>query len=63
MDLVYAWQPVRSQEISPLGAVVVWESYVEDGSEFGVFGRRFDAAGNGLGQAFQVNTYTTGPQA
>jgi hypothetical protein len=42
--------------------VVVWESDGQDGSSYGVFGRRFDAAGVSLGAEFQVNTYTTGGQ-
>jgi hypothetical protein len=42
--------------------VVVWESAAGDGDIFGVFGQRFDQAGNKLGGEFQVNTYTTGYQ-
>jgi cysteine-rich repeat protein len=49
--------------------VVVWTSGSEvtdppnqDGSEGGIFGQRFDAAGARIGGEFQVNTYTTGPQ-
>jgi hypothetical protein len=43
--------------------VVVWNSFGgQDGSVQGVFGRRFDTAGNPLGSEFQVNTYTTGVQ-
>jgi len=38
---------------------VVWESYGQDGSGSGSFGRRFDASGNPLGGEFQLNTYTT----
>jgi hypothetical protein len=41
------------------GFVVVWESYGQDGSKFGIFGRRFDSGGNPLGSDFQVNSYTT----
>jgi hypothetical protein len=37
--------------------LVVWSS--DDGSSLGVFGRRYDSAGNPLGGEFQVNTYTT----
>lgn len=39
--------------------VVVWESYGQDGSGFGVFGQRFSPAGIKIGSEFQVNTYTT----
>jgi hypothetical protein len=40
--------------------VVVWGS--DDGSSSGIFGQRFDAAGNRLGEEFQVNTFTAGVQ-
>ncbi len=39
--------------------VVVWESDGQDGQDFGIFGRRFDSAGNALGDDFQVNSYTS----
>jgi hypothetical protein len=42
--------------------VVVWHSLAQDGSNYGIFGRRFDASGSPLGGEFQVNTYTTGYQ-
>jgi hypothetical protein len=42
--------------------VIVWSSFQQDGSDFGVFGRRFDKDGDPDGGEFQVNTYTTGPQ-
>ncbi len=42
--------------------VVVWESYLQDGSNFGVFGQRFSRNGTPLGTEFQVNTYTTNSQ-
>jgi hypothetical protein len=42
--------------------VAVWRAGL-DGSGTGVFARRFDAAGTGLGPAFAVNTYTTGSQS
>ncbi len=37
---------------------VVWQSFGQDQDTWGIFGRRFDAAGNALGPDFQVNTYT-----
>jgi hypothetical protein len=40
--------------------VVVWSS--DDGSNQGVFARRFDAAGSPQGSPFQVNSFTTGTQ-
>jgi len=44
------------------GFVVVWQSAGQDGSAYGVFGRRYDSAGTPIGSDFQVNTYTTGSQ-
>jgi hypothetical protein len=42
--------------------VVVWHSLGQDGSGYGVFGRRFDASGVPLGNDFSVNTSTMGGQ-
>lgn len=42
--------------------VVTWESYGQDGDEWGVFGQRFNALGSRLGSEFQVNTITSGHQ-
>jgi hypothetical protein len=44
------------------GFVVVWDSAGQDGSSFGVFGRRFDVAGAPQGQEFQVTSHTTSYQ-
>ena len=41
--------------------VVTWRSD-HDGAYTGVFGRRFDAAGDAQGVEFQVNTFTAGTQ-
>jgi hypothetical protein len=38
--------------------VVVWESDGQDGSFFGIYGQRYDAAGVKLGGEFRVNTTT-----
>jgi hypothetical protein len=40
------------------GFVVVWQSYGQDGSYYGIFGRRFDAAGAPNGTEFRVNSET-----
>ncbi|RZI47492.1 calcium-binding protein [Rickettsiales endosymbiont of Peranema trichophorum] len=42
--------------------VVVWYSYGQDGSLYGVYGQRYEADGSKLGGEFQVNSYTTGNQ-
>jgi hypothetical protein len=44
------------------GFMVVWQSVGEDGSAEGVAGRRFNSAGQALGQDFVVNSHTTGIQ-
>jgi hypothetical protein len=50
--------------VAPDGSfVVVWASVNQDGSSLGIFAQRYDAAGAQQGGEFQVNTYTTGPQA
>jgi phosphoheptose isomerase len=43
--------------------VVAWRSSAQDGSGYGVFARRFNAAGAAQGGEFQVNTYTTDSQS
>ena len=44
-------------------AVVVWESWFQDGSDRAVVGRRLDAVGQFLGPEFQVNMTTAYSQA
>ena len=44
------------------GFVVAWESDGQDGSGYGVYGQRYDAAGNTVGDEFRVNTYTNSTQ-
>jgi hypothetical protein len=39
--------------------VVVWTSFYQDGSGYGIFGQRFNAAGVPQGSEFRVNSYTT----
>ncbi len=42
--------------------VVVWESYYQDGSGFGIFGQRFASGGAPLNSEFQINSWFTGQQ-
>ena len=42
--------------------VVVWQSFGQDGNQYGIFGQRFDAAGTPAGSEFRVNSFTTGSQ-
>ena len=44
------------------GFVVTWQSKVQDGSEYGVYGQRYSAAGARAGGEFRVNTYTASLQ-
>lgn len=44
------------------GFVVSWFSGNQDGSGFGVYAQRFDAAGQAIGGEFLVNTYTLNDQ-
>jgi len=43
--------------------VITWESYQQDGSDYGVYAQRYDRRGNRLGSEFQVNTFTTRNQS
>jgi len=52
----------RVASFSDEGFLVVWQSWTQDGSDFGVYGQRFDKDGNKVGLEFQVNTWTTGDQ-
>ena len=42
--------------------VVTWQSGLQDGSSYGIFGQRFNASGAPQGSEFQVNSYTSGAQ-
>ncbi len=44
------------------GFVVTWSSNGQDGSNFGIYGQRYTAAGVADGSEFRVNTYTAGIQ-
>ena len=44
--------------LSEGGFVVTWSCYAKDGSEYGVYGQRFDASGAAIGAEFLVNTTT-----
>ena len=45
------------------GFVVMWDSWNQDGSGYGVYAQRYDAAGSTVGAEFKVNTYTANSQA
>jgi Ca2+-binding RTX toxin-like protein len=45
------------------GWVVTWQSYGQDGSVYGIYGQRYNAAGTASGAEFWVNTYTNDHQS
>jgi len=49
--------------LSDGGFVVTWQSADEDGSSWGIYARRYDYGGEGLGEHFRVNTSTAGDQS
>ena len=51
------WQPAVATDADG-DFVVVWQSAGQDGSEWGIFGQRYDAAGAPQGGEFAVNTDT-----
>ncbi|MAT15729.1 MAG: hypothetical protein CMJ46_10735, partial [Planctomyces sp.] len=56
-------QTLPSVAMSETGEfVITWGSSGQDGSSYGIYARRFDAAGNAISGEFQVNTFTTGSQ-
>jgi len=42
--------------------VIVWQSYGQDGSSYGIYGQRFNSSGQTQGSEFRVNTSTTNLQ-
>ncbi len=42
--------------------VITWSSSAQDGSGYGVYAQRYNAAGQVIGDEFQVNTYTNNSQ-
>jgi hypothetical protein len=44
------------------GFEVVWQSFNQDGSSYGIFGRRFDSSGTALGGEIQVNARSQNTQ-
>jgi len=43
--------------------VIAWASFGQDGSGFGIYAQRYNAAGMALGSEFIVNTFTTNDQS
>jgi len=51
------------QALTGGGFVVLWHSNLQDKSSYGIYGQRFDAAGNARGDEFKVNEWTTDSQS
>gem|GEM_PF-1526433 len=45
------------------GFVVTWDSFLQDGDSYGIYGQRYDSNGVEVGGEFQINTYTTAGQS
>jgi Bacterial Ig-like domain (group 3) len=43
--------------------VIAWQSYGEDGSKYGIYAQRYNAAGVAQGGEFPVNSFTTNSQS
>ena len=48
--------------LSDGGFVVVWQSYGQDGSGYGIYGQRFDASGEPAGDEYLINSFVAGNQ-
>ena len=44
------------------GFVVTWQSAYQDGSDYGIYGQRYDQYGNTVGSEFSINTETNDEQ-
>ncbi|MBM4352951.1 MAG: hypothetical protein FJ109_04030 [Deltaproteobacteria bacterium] len=53
----------RAAPLQDGGFVITWASKEQDGSDYGVFLRVFDAGGDAVGPEFQANVFTTSIQA
>ena len=49
--------------LSDGGFIVVWESAGQDGSNWGIYGQRYNSSGSTVGSEFLINNTTSGAQA
>ena len=56
------WQMRPSVAVTDLGFGVIWESWEQDGEEYGIYGQGFTAAGGRLGSETQLSNGTDGNQ-
>ncbi|MEM8637664.1 MAG: S8 family serine peptidase [Cyanobacteria bacterium P01_G01_bin.54] len=57
----YQAQPAITA-LSDGGFAITWQSYGQDGSQYGVYGQRFDGNGNPVGTEFRATETTNGQQ-
>ena len=57
---IQIWQSVSMSNSGEF--VVVWSSQSQDGSGYGIFGQRYNAAGAKVGSEFQINTHVLNDQ-
>lgn len=59
-----SWQSFPSvTSVVDGGWLVAWQSYGQDGSDQGIYVRRYAADGSAVGEEFRVNNYTTSAQS
>ncbi|MCB1658232.1 MAG: hypothetical protein KDI39_08405 [Pseudomonadales bacterium] len=56
------WYPTTTT-LSDGGFIVAWASKDQDGSDYGIYGQRYNSSGVVVGNEFQINTYTIGSQS
>ena len=54
------WPSVAA--LSDGGFVVTWSSFLQDGSNYGIYGQRYASDGTAIGAEFRANSYTTSDQ-
>jgi hypothetical protein len=55
------YQPAIAEDVNG-NFIIAWASNGQDGSLYGIFAQRYNAAGQAVGSEFQVNTTTLGDQ-
>ena len=55
----YSQAKPRVKYLSDGKFIVIWESFKQDGSGYGMYGRIFNSDGTANSNEFQINTYTT----
>ena len=56
-------QDQRVEALPNGGFIVIWESNLQDGDQYGIYAQQFDASGNSIGNELHLTTTTIGIQA